>query len=279
MRIWHQGFVELAGLPAYRSALAAHVNAVASPDTIVELHGVAPGTYTPDHDAAEIARTPYLAGLHTHQVIDGARTAEREGYDAVAIAILQDLGLREARSLLDIPVAGYGESAMHVACMLGRRFAVVAFNPDLVTVIDAEIAAQGLRERSAPVALVDTDYGSVVDAFAKPEKLIDAFRSAARRALSAGADVLVPGQTIMAEVLWQHGVHRIDEAPVVDALGVTIATAELLVTLKRSSGMSATRRGYWGTKPDPELAERARRMLGGRRARASRPPRGSPRSV
>jgi Asp/Glu/hydantoin racemase len=262
MRIWHQGFVELDGLPAYRAALAGHVKAVASPETVVDLHGVAPGTYTPDHTAADIARSPYLAALHTHQVIDNARRAEREGYDAVAIAILQDLGLRESRSLLDIPVAGYGEAAMHVACMLGRRFAVVAFDPELVTVIETEIATQGLRERATPIVLVDTDYGSVVDAFARPEKLIEAFRVAARRALDAGADVIIPGQTIMAEVLWQNGLQRIDDAPIIDALGVTIAMAELLVTLKRTSGMSATRRGYWGRTPAAELVDRARRLLG-----------------
>ena len=75
-------------------------------------------------------------------------------------------------------------------------------------------------------------------------------------------NAIMSGQTIMAEVLWQNGVHRIDEAPVVDALGVTIKMAELLAGLRRSSGLSAPRRGYWGTPPDLGLAERARRLLG-----------------
>ena len=37
----------------------------------------------------------------------------------------------------------------------------------------------------------------------------------------------------MAEVLWQHGIRRIGPVPVVDALGVTVAMATLLATLRR----------------------------------------------
>jgi hypothetical protein len=48
---------------------------------------------------------------------------------------------------------------------------------------------------------------------------------------------------------------------VIDALGVTIKMAELLVDLRRTSGVSASRRGYWGTPPAAGLAERARDML------------------
>ena len=252
----------MATVPAYGEALARHVRAVAAPDTVVDLHGVAAGTYTPDHTAADIARSPYLMSLHVHQILDAARSAAAGGYDAMVIAILQNPGLREARSLVELPVAGYGETAMHVACMLGRRFSVVLFNPELADLVAEEVARAGLGSRAAPHALVELEYGNVVEAFANPGRLVDAFTLAARRALAGGADVIIPGQTIMAEVLWQNGVHRIDEAPVVDGLGVTIKMAELLAGLRRSSSMSASRRGYWGTPPDMDLAERARRMIG-----------------
>ena len=262
VRIWHQGFIELTTVPAYREALERHARSVVGPGTVVEVHGVVPGTYAPGHTAADIARSPYLMSLHVHQILDAARSAAAEGYDAMAIAILQDPGLREARSLVDIPVAGYGESAMHTACMLGRRFAVVLFNAELADLVEERIAENGLASRATPSAIVDVDYGGVAEAFARPGRLVDAFTAAARRALAGGADVLIPGQTFMAEVLWQNGVHRIDEAPVVDALGVTLKTAELLAALRRASGVSTSRRGYWGTKADPDLVERARRILG-----------------
>ncbi len=106
MRIWHQGFIEMVTIPAYGQALERHLRAVVGPGTVVDVHGVAPGTYTPGHTAADIARSPYLMSLHVHQILDAAQVAGRDGYDAMAIAILQNPGLREARSLVDIPVVG-----------------------------------------------------------------------------------------------------------------------------------------------------------------------------
>jgi len=76
---------------------------------------------------------------------------------------------------------------------------------------------------------VETDYGGVVEAFERPEQLVDAFRAAARRAIAGGAGAIIPGQTIMAEALWQHGLRDVDGVPVIDALGVTITAAEAMV--------------------------------------------------
>jgi Asp/Glu/hydantoin racemase len=234
VRIWHQGFVELESLPAYVAALTSHIRAVAWPGVSVDLHGLAPGTYTPHRTAADIARDPSLVDLGLRQVVDNIRRAEREGYDAAAITIVQNIGLREARAAVAIPVASYGEAAMHVACMVGQRFSVVAFDSAIAEIIEREIAQLGLASRAAPVEVVDTDYDGVVEAFARPDRLIDAFTTAARRAIDRGADAIIPGQTVMAEVLWQHRVYRIGPAPIVDAVGVTIAMATLLATLRRA---------------------------------------------
>jgi allantoin racemase len=235
VRIWHQGFVELDALPAYVESLHAHVRAVASPGVVVDLHGLARGTYTPHRTAADLAGDPSLVNAGLAQVVENIRRAEREGYDAAAITIVQNIGLREARAAVGIPVASYGEAAMHLACMVGERFGVVAFDPAIAEIVAREIARLGLASRAAPVEVVDTDYGGVVEAFDRPDRLIDAFANAARRAIARGAESIIPGQTIMAEILWQQGVRRIDETPVIDALGVTIATAELLVRMRRAA--------------------------------------------
>jgi allantoin racemase len=233
VRIWHQGFVELDTLPVYVESLTRHVRAVASPGVTVDLHGLARGTYTPHRTAADIARDPSLVTVGLVQVVENIRRAEREGYDAAAITIVQNIGLREARAAVAIPVASYGEAAMHVACMVGERFGVVAFDRAIAEIIEREIARLGLASRAVPVEVVDTDYGGVVEAFGRADQVVDAFRSAAHRVIARGAESIIPGQTIMAEVLWQQGVRRIDDTPVVDALGVTIAMAELLVRLQR----------------------------------------------
>ncbi len=241
MRIWHQGFVELDALPEYVAALTRHARAVATPGVAVDLHGLAPGTYTPHRTAAELAGDPALVTLGRDQVVENIRRAEREGYDAAAITIVQNIGLREARAAVALPVAGYGEAAMHVACMIGERFGVVAFDRAIAAIVEGETERLGLASRAVPVEQVDTDYGGVVEAFARPGPLVDAFTRAARRSIDRGAEALIPGQTIMAEVLWQHGVHRIGAVPVIDALGVTIAMAELLARLRRTATPRATR--------------------------------------
>jgi allantoin racemase len=229
VRIWHQGFVELETVPRYVAALAQHVREVASPGTTVDLHGLRTGTYTPLRTAADLARDPALLPLGLRQVVENIVRAEREGYDAAAITIVQDIGLRESRARVRIPVAGYGESAMRAAFASGERFAVVAFDRGIGDLIEGEIRSLGMADRALPVEIVETDYGSVVAGFERPEPLAHAFRAAARRAIARGAGAIIPGQTIMAEALWQHGLRDVDGVPVIDALGVTIAAAEAMV--------------------------------------------------
>lgn len=259
IHIWHQGFIEMQTVPLYRAALERHLAAIRGPSTEVVIHGLRPGTYTPHTSPAEITRYAYVMSLHVQQILDNVRQAEREGFDAVGIAILQNPGLREARTVVDIPVTGYGEAAMHLACMLGDRFSVLAFNPDLFPLIERQLIEAGLERRAAPMVTIEVEYSHVAAGFERPEPLLDAFQRAAREAIRRGADVLIPGQTILAEILWQNGVFRVDDAPVIDALGATIKTAELLVQLRRSSGLAVTRRGYFWSKPPDSLVESALR--------------------
>ena len=229
MRIWHQGFVELETVPLYVASLTRHVQEVASPGTTVDLHGLRTGTYTPDRTAADLARDPALLPLGLAQVVDNIVRAENVGYHAAAITIVQDIGLREARARVRIPVAGYGESALRAARAIAERYAVVAFDRAIAAQIEGETELLGMADRALPVGIVETDYGGVVEAFERPGRLADAFTAAARRAIARGAGAIIPGQTIMAEALWQHGLREIDGVPVIDALGVTIAAAEAMV--------------------------------------------------
>jgi allantoin racemase len=256
-RIWHQGFIEMQSVPAYGPALERHLAAICGPDTEVVIHGLRPGTYTPYSSPAEITRYAYVMHLHVNQILDNVRQAEREGFDAVGIAILQNPGLREARTLVDIPVVGYGEAAMHLACQLGERFSVLAFNPDLFPLVERQIAEAGLERRAGPMGVIEVEYADVARAFEQPDPVMAAFEKAAREAIAGGADVLIPGQTILAEVLWQNGLFRVGEAPVIDALGAVVKTAELLVHLRRSSGLTVSRHGYYWAKPRPGLIDRA----------------------
>src|SRR5512145_536733 len=149
-------------VPAYGEALARHVARVAGPGVEVAIHGLREGTYSPAASPADLARHAYLTALHETQIVEAARRAEREGFDAVAIAIVQDIGVALARSVVDIPVAGYGESAMHLACLLGSRIGVVAFNPDIFAPVRDAARRAGLEGRIGPMVPMTVSYGDVV---------------------------------------------------------------------------------------------------------------------
>ena len=56
---------------------------------------------------------------------------------------------------------GYGEAAMHFACCLGSRFAVVAFQAGFDQIMDLRIHRLGLAERALPAALMDAEFADV----------------------------------------------------------------------------------------------------------------------
>lgn len=271
MRIWHQSLVDFTQAPEYERALREHAARVARPGTQVDVHGIRPDTYGAWPTAVAVKHV-YLDHLLKTQILDNVREAAQEGYDAFAIVTLQDPGLREARSLVEMPVVGYGESAMHVACMLGDRFGIVAFNPPLFPLWQVQIASYGLASRSVPIVEIKADYGDVVRAFQDPGPMIAAFEEAARASLSLGADTIIPGQALLGQLLARNGVTRVDEAPVVDPLAVSIKVAECMVELRHLCGLSVTRRGFFYERPPADLVSWMRERAASPRRDAARRP-------
>ncbi len=248
MRIWHQSFTVLEKLPDYAAALRAHMAKVARPGTEVVLHGMHPDTYATEYPGTDI-RYSYPYQLHAQQFAVNGLRAQREGFDAYAISTLPDPLLRETRSLLDIPVVGYGEAAMHVACLLGQRFGILVFIDALVPVLEENARRYGLDRRLAGVRHAGFQFGDVAPAFANPGPVVERFREAARRMIADGADVLIPGEAVLCVLLASQGVSRVDDVPVVDALAATVKIAEALVDLRRVAGLQVSRKSVFTAAP------------------------------
>jgi allantoin racemase len=251
IRIWHQSFTVLQDLGAYDEALRAHFRKVARPDTEVVMHGMKPGTYRthyPGHDIRHVG----LQYLHSVQFVQAGLDAEREGFDAYAISTLPDPALREIRSLLRIPVVGYGEAAMLTSCLLGGRFAVMVFIAELADLLADNAARYGLASRFAGASDVGFRFNDVLEGFGKPGPLIDRFLAAARARIAAGAEVLIPGEAPLCVLLQREGVSAVDGVPVIDSLSCWIKQAEMLVDLKRQSGVERCRKGYFNEPPPRE---------------------------
>ena len=260
MRIWEQGLVATYSLPGYKELVLEHYATFQRPDTEIVIHGVRDDVgETAARIAGRAVNYAYLHRFHDTQIIENVRRAEREGFDAVIIGVLQDPGLQVARSVVDIPVIGYGEISMLTACLHGSRFAFVGINPDMDPLIRNMIRDQGLESRAAPTAYMDCGYPDLSDAVnGKPERFLTAFRAASQKVMrEQGVDVLLPGQTIIAEVLWREGIREIDGAVVLDPRLPLLRMAEMLVDMRRA-GQGVSRRGFFWKKPPADLEEGVR---------------------
>lgn len=249
IRIWHQSFTVLSDLGAYDQALREHFRKLARPDTEIVMHGMRPGTYRTNYPGDDIKHVA-IQYLHGLQFMTAAVEAEREGFDAYALSTLPEPALREIRALVDIPVVGYGESAMLTACQLGRRFGLLVFIDELAELVAENATRHGLASRFAGARHVGFRFTDVLAGFDDPEPLIERFRAAARELIAAGADVIVPGEAPLNVLLARNGIDRVDGVAVVDSLGAWIKHAEAMVDVRRAGGAGATRRGYFSALPD-----------------------------
>jgi Asp/Glu/hydantoin racemase len=261
IRIWHQSFTVLSELPAYEAALAAHFRKVARPETELIMHGMRPGTYETEYPGTDI-RHHVIQHLHTSQFITSALAAERQGFDAYAIMSIPDVGLLETRAVVDIPVVGYGESAMLTACTLGAKFGVMTFIEDLPDLIADNVARYGLSARCAASRPAGFSFHDVLAGFADPKPLLERFRESARALIRDGADVIIPGEAPLNVLLALNAVNRVDDCPVIDSIGASIKMAETLVDLRRTTGIAPSRKGYFRARPPTQRIEELIRFYG-----------------
>ncbi len=261
MRIYHQSFTVLQNLPAYAEALRAHFARVARPDTEVVMHGMHQQTYQTEYPGNDI-RYGYFQTLHSQQFVLGAIEAEEQGFDAFALMTLPEPSLGEIRSLVDIPVVGYCESAMLTATMLGARAGVLLFIEQMTPMVARNVERMGLGSRFAGAHFVGFTFNDVLAGYADAAPLLERFRAAARKLIAQGAEAIIPGEAPLCVLLARHGVQEVDGVPVVDALACTIKMAEGMVDLRRSSGIRPCRSGYFNEMPPRERVKELLRFYG-----------------
>jgi allantoin racemase len=249
MRIWHQGLVVFEDLPDYRAAAERHLKAAVRPDTEVVMHGILPGTYSTDYPINELQYRP-LALLHRSQPLAAAVAAEQQGFDAFVMSYLSGVMLPEIRAAVDIPVCNYLEAAAHFATLYGYRFGITRFAPQLGGEIGEFLDSIGLGACFAGTVASGYSYREIFGGFATPQKVIERFQDTVRAfAKETGADVIIPGEMPQCVFLTANGVHRVDDIPVIDGIGVTYKLAEVMVDLRRQFGLTRSRHGQKNWQP------------------------------
>ncbi|GAA3733305.1 allantoin racemase [Spinactinospora alkalitolerans] len=261
MRIWHQSFTVLDDVPHYRDALERHLTSLAAPGVTVDFHGMRPGTYPSDYPGTHIGYA-YLSGLHGEQFVAAALEAQDSGYDAFLIATVPDTAYEEVRTLVDIPVVAFGQTSVLMAAALGECVGIVNFIGALAPQLRRNMRTYGLDRIVGPIEQVDAEFSNVMAAYAEPGPLIGAFTVAARRAITKGANVIVPGEGPLNVFLAEQGVSRIDEVPVIDSLGTCLRVAELRAEQHRRTGLRPARNGFHYAQPPRDVVDGARQWYG-----------------
>jgi allantoin racemase len=253
MRIWHQSVTELEALPQYAESLSRRFAAVASAGTDIVLHGVPVGTYGSSSPAQALA---YPAERHriAQVVLRQLENAEREGFDAVMIASFAEPALREARASLDIPVSSMAESCLLAGCSVGSATGVVTISPAGVRMLQEGVSRHRLDSRVAAFVGLEPEVNEfdLQRAFAAPDAIRAAFEQACRKAIAAGADVIVPGEGVLNELVVHLGIQQVDSVGVLDAVAITVLHTEMLARAYRIAGLRTGRRWEYPKMP-PEV--------------------------
>jgi allantoin racemase len=245
IKIWWQSATVITEFPEYLVALKEHAKKVLNSGTELEVHGVDRGT------TGLLYHYPRF--LNTHQILENALRAQREGFDAVAIGCGDDPGLDEAREILNIPVLSLSETGMFVACMLGKKFSIIT-NSELLDRKRMSVLIQqyGLEARSIPGGNLEVNLDDLACSFKNPKIILDRFVQVAKETIDRGAEVIIPGCNILNLVAAQNRIYEIDGVPILDVSGVLMKMTETMVALKKVCGVRVSRRGYFAS-PSEEL--------------------------
>ena len=262
MRIWHQSFTDLTVMPLYRKTIAEHASKVMGNDAAVSVHGLRPGTYAEGCAPIDAIKYRYVASINELQVCDAALVAEREGFDAVALGCFFDPGLRAARSLVNIPVVGLGETCALVACSLARKFGLVTLCEEQSADYTDLMQAYGLERRYAGAVSVDPPIDEfALEADEETARAIEKrFDRACALAVERGAEIIIPADGVLNEFLVRRGrLTARGDVPVMDSLGVLFQHAAFLVRLARTTAAGVSRHQFYA-RPSQALVEHVRRF-------------------
>jgi len=159
-----------------------------------------------------------------------------ENIDAYIIAAACDPGLYVAREMVDAPVIGIGEAAMHMASLVSAKFSIVTVLPRIVPLIEKAVEQSGLSSkcasiRSINVCVLDTENNPLLTETELYKSCQQALEYDGAEAICLGCS----GMTKFAEELENKlGV------PVFDGVIAAVKLAESLVEMKKHNSKLLT---------------------------------------
>lgn len=195
----------------------------------------------------------YFRYMCTDGTLDRIMQAEKEGYDAAFISCNLDIGLYEARSLVDIPVTATLESAALVAHTMGARYSLITVDYQNGEIQRMMLRQYGLESRLASQRPIGIDANDLYpDKTPEDEVFRRAVEVARRCVREDGAEVIIPGCTLIGSLLTRRKEEAAREvgAPILDGMLTGFKMAEMMGDLHKLAGMpAASRTGYFQHPP------------------------------
>ena len=260
MRIWVQVFSSRERNPNFHAALEEHLRSIVDPGVQIEVHGTRKGGLGEQFRFFQAIDTPDII----ENILKCRQAKGEKRYDAFVSLNSTDPALVEAREILDIPVLGFLETTALVACMMGRTFSLVTPNPKFALSFSQKIQLYGLSERLSSIEAMNIphlpDYRQAFIDPAAHERVMNEFDSAARRAVAAGAEVIIPcGSHAVLQA--RRGLREIDGALIIDGLGILLKMAETAVRIQTFMGTFVSRKMLYQA-PDATVRTRATQDYG-----------------
>ena len=252
--LWQSSTV-LSRFPDYENAIHKHADKVLGADFEIITRGVERGT--PD------IHFQVFDFLNNFQLFKSITKAPDEGVDGVAIGCFIDPILDELREVMNIPVMSIAECGMLTACTLGKRFSIISYVPQLNNKRYGELVHKyGLAERCAGLTSFDLPFEELDNGFNDPTGVIERFTAAAHEAVAMGAEVLLPGCGCLNLILVENGINQVEGATVLDISGTLMKMTEMMIVLKKVSGVGVSRRGFYESPPPESMEAVVKQYLG-----------------
>lgn len=201
-----------------------------------------------NNHSSYVTTRAFMTAYNNVGILESLFRAEQDGADVALIACGNDPALLMAREALDIPVVGITESAMLLACALGKRFAVIGIERDCADLVESNMEDYGLTDKAIkrdPVRTADLAE-SLIPWFENPEivrnHVIPRFEEVARGAIEDGAEVIVTACAGLA-VLTRLGYAKISgtDVPLIEGVLAGAHLAHTYGTLRKRYGITTSK--------------------------------------
>ena len=141
------------------------------------------------------------------------------------------------------------ETCSHLAYSLAGRFALLAFNKEVLRLHEQMVRQYQLGDSLVPCdTLMNMTSRDLANSIKDPGPVLAAVAEVGRKAIDAGAGMFLATCNVLNMIFVTSGFREIDGVPILDTAGTTLKMAETMVDLK-AIGVVRSTKGHYTSLP------------------------------